>query len=118
MKAKTQPAEKVKVGTINLVDVDPRAHLPEDNLSPYEGTKKIKIGKCPLEITFLGVNLDPELEAEIMLVLKHNVDLLAWKPSDMPKIDLNIMVRHLSLSEKEAGVSKETKKRRGVKESK
>lgn len=36
-----------------------------------------------------------EEEAEIIIILKENVDLFAWKPTDMPGIDSNIVCYHL-----------------------
>lgn len=96
---KVQPQDPGKgtMHTLNLVDMDPRVDPPEDTLSPCEGTKKIQTGDDPLQVTYLGVNLDPEEEAEIMEVLYQNIDLFAWKSSDMPDIDPNVMCHHLAL---------------------
>ncbi|XP_058783456.1 uncharacterized protein LOC131658141 [Vicia villosa] len=77
--------------------MDPRADPPKDSLSPYEGTKKIQIGEDLLQVTYLGVSLDPEEETEIVEVLRQNIDLFAWKPSDMPDINPNVMFHHLAL---------------------
>ncbi|MCI83431.1 hypothetical protein A2U01_0104707, partial [Trifolium medium] len=35
----------------------------------------------------MGTALQPTEKAHILKILKENVDLFAWKPSDMPGID-------------------------------
>lgn len=43
------------------------------------------------------MRLPQEEEPDIIKTLKDNVDLFAWKPSDMPEIDPNVVCHQLSL---------------------
>ncbi|CAI8614509.1 unnamed protein product [Vicia faba] len=77
--------------------MDSREDPMEDNLTPREETKEVQIGSLLSKIAYLGTNLSPKEESEIVDILKKNIDLFAWKPSDMPDIDPNIMCHHLVL---------------------
>lgn len=83
--------------------MDPMAYPPEESFLTYEGTKRIQIGDFPSDITYLGVNLDPEEEVEIVSILKHNLDLFAWKPSDMLDIEPSILCHNLALDPSKSG---------------
>ena len=41
--------------------------------------------------------MSQEEEINIIKILRHNVDLFVWKPSDMHVIDLNVVCHQLSL---------------------
>lgn len=82
---------------MNLVDIDPREDPEEDSLTPIEDVKKVHIGAQISQTNQIGSNLAPEEEVEIIRILKENIDLFAWKPIDMPKIDPNIVCHHLVL---------------------
>lgn len=49
--------------------MDPREDPTEDCLAPREETKMVQIGESADQVTYLGVNLDPEEEIEIIKIL-------------------------------------------------
>lgn len=82
---------------VNLVDIDPMEDPVEDSRMPIEDVKIVQIGAQPSQTTQIGSNLSLEKEDEIIGILRQNVDLLAWKPSDMPDIDPGVVCHHLGL---------------------
>ena len=82
---------------VNVVDIDPRECPREDSLVPHEETKEVQIGSQLSEITHIGTQMVADEEAEVVDILRRNIDLFAWKPSDMPGIDPSIMCHHLAL---------------------
>ncbi|CAI8593328.1 unnamed protein product [Vicia faba] len=67
--------EETDNNKVNMIDTDPREDPREDSLAPQEETKEIQVGLKSSEISHLGTNLSPEEEAEIVDILKINIDL-------------------------------------------
>lgn len=57
----------------------------------------IQIGAQPSQATHVGSNLYQEGEDEIIRILRQNMDMFAWKPSDMPNFDPIMVCHHLAL---------------------
>lgn len=57
----------------------------------------MQIGVKDFQVTQIGSGLSQEEEANIIKVLRENVDLFAWKPSEIPRIDPIVVCHHLSL---------------------
>jgi hypothetical protein len=101
--------------TVNMVDLDPMEDFQSEHIEPTEDLKEISIGPEAHKTTKIGTTLDPQEEAAIIALLKRNVDLFAWQPSDMPRIDLSIVCHHLSVNPNVKPVV-QRKKRSGKKE--
>ena len=48
----------------------------------------------PNQIDF---SLSSEEETKIIIILRENINLFAWKPTDMPNVDPNIVCHHPAL---------------------
>ncbi|MCI16503.1 hypothetical protein A2U01_0037647, partial [Trifolium medium] len=82
---KSQQQRAIKQGGVNAIDtadMDPREEFQDRRVSPIKELEQVKIGKEPHQTTNLGTALLPAERAKIMKILKENVDLFAWKPSD------------------------------------
>lgn len=79
------------------VDLDPRGDPIRDGFTSIGELKKVQIGDGEFQFTQIGLGLFHEDEAEIIRVLKGNVDLFIWKPSDMPWIYPSVECHKLSL---------------------
>lgn len=56
-------------------------------LTPIEFLKEVQIGLFHHQITKLGTSLSKSKEEDLITLLKKNIDLFAYAPSDMPNID-------------------------------
>ncbi|GAU24176.1 hypothetical protein TSUD_84110 [Trifolium subterraneum] len=63
-------------------------------VSPIEDLEPIQIGEAPHELTNLGTHLDEGEKEKIIEILRKNIDLFAWKPSDIPGIDESIITHN------------------------
>ncbi|MCI30293.1 hypothetical protein A2U01_0051502, partial [Trifolium medium] len=79
------------------MDLDPREDFQEERVSPDDKLKEVQIGDQPHQTTNLGANLEPSEEERVVELLKRNVDLFAWHPKDMPRINESIITHKLSL---------------------
>jgi hypothetical protein len=86
------------VNMISPLDLDPREDLTERRMSPIEELEQVQIGDMPHQITNIGTTLKPEEKEKIVAMLKKNIDLFAWKPSDMPGIDESVITHKLSIA--------------------
>lgn len=55
------------------------------------------MGTEEFHVTQINLGLSQEEEVGIIKMLRDNVDLLAWKSSGMPGIDLNVVCHQLLL---------------------
>lgn len=82
---------------VNLIGIDLREDPIEVSLTPIKDVNIVQIGAQSSQITQIESSLSPEEEAEIIKILRENVDLLAWKLVDMPGIGPNIGCHHQAL---------------------
>lgn len=99
LKRKAQTDEPIKDGhlKVNLVDVDPREDPVEDSMAHIEDVKTVQIGAQSLQTTKIRFNLSSKEEADITGILRENIYMFAWKPTDIPIIDPNVVCHHLAL---------------------
>ncbi|MCI33055.1 hypothetical protein A2U01_0054271, partial [Trifolium medium] len=98
---KSQQQQTIKQGGANVIDtanMDPREEFQDRRVSPIEELEQVQIGEEPHQKINLGMVLLPTEKARIMKILKENVDLFTWKPSDMPGINENVITHKLSIS--------------------
>jgi hypothetical protein len=86
------------VNMISPLDLDPREDFQERRVSPIEDLEQVQIGKEPYQVTNIGTALKSEEKRKILEMLKRNIDLFAWQPSDMPGIDESVITHKLSIS--------------------
>lgn len=81
----------------NLIELDPREDPKEDILTLTKELKKVQIGSKDCQTTQIGSNLSYEEEVAIIKLLKDNLDLFVWTPSNMLGIDPEVVCHHISL---------------------
>jgi hypothetical protein len=81
-----------------MIDLDPREVYQKERIKPTEDLKEVCIGPEPHQVTKLGTFLQLEEECTLTKLLQDNLDLLAWKPSDMPGIDPSVVCHHLAVN--------------------
>jgi len=94
-KGKKKEKAEDKPLSVNMIDLDPREEYHQEHIEPTEELKEVLIGSEPRQVTKLGTSLSPDEELTLTQLLKNNLDLFAWKPSNMPRIDPNIVCHHL-----------------------
>ncbi|PNX78768.1 gag-pol polyprotein, partial [Trifolium pratense] len=104
------PTNQEGVNMVDSEDMDPREEFQDRRFNPIEELEQIQIGVEPHQTTNLGRELLPTDKARIVKILKENVDLFAWKPSDMPDIDESVITHKLSISPKIKPVSQRKRK--------
>ena len=95
---------------VNVVDQRPPSEEPlDDTNDPRSSNEKATTGPIedlvdlpvdsnkPTKVLKLGKNLSDKLREAISTILKENLDLFAWKHSDMEGIDPMVMCHHLNL---------------------
>ncbi|MCH79825.1 RNA-directed DNA polymerase (Reverse transcriptase) [Trifolium medium] len=83
---------------VSTADLDPREEFQDIRVSPIEELEQVQIGEAAHQVTNLGTALNPTEKEKILTILKNNIDLFAWKPSDMPGINESIITHKLSIS--------------------
>ncbi|GAU34855.1 hypothetical protein TSUD_259350 [Trifolium subterraneum] len=78
------------------LNLDPREEFQDRRVSPIEDLEPIQIGEAPHELINLGTHLDEGEKEKIIEILRKNVDLFAWKPSDMLGIDESTITHNWS----------------------
>ncbi|XP_072077876.1 uncharacterized protein [Arachis hypogaea] len=71
----------------------------KEELRPHPGekTEEVQIGQEVKKNTNIGANIRVELKQELIKLLRENSDLFAWKASDMPGIDPELMSHRLAV---------------------
>ena len=95
---------------MNIIDQQPPSEGPlDDTIEPRSSNKEATIGpiedlvdllvddKEPMKVLKLGKNLSNELREVISTFLKQNLDVFAWKHSDMEGVDPTVMCHCLNL---------------------
>jgi hypothetical protein len=95
-KAKKKPDNKV-THEVNMIDLDPREDFQQERLEPTEDLKEVSIGPETHHTTKIGTSLGPEEETALINLLRKNLDLFAWSPSEMPGMDPDVACHHLSI---------------------
>jgi len=80
---------------VAMVDLDPR--LNDERLEPKEETTIVVLGQDERQYTYIGGSMREELLNKLITVLRNNKDLFAWRPSDIPGIDLEVICHKLSV---------------------
>jgi len=81
-----------------MIDLDPREEYQQERLDPTEDLKEVMIGSQPHQSTKIGTSLAPSEEKYLIQLLRRNLDLFAWAPSDMPGIDPDVACNHLDVN--------------------
>lgn len=84
-KGRKKANTKGKSLSVNMLDLDPREEYQQERIEPTEDLKGICIGSEPHQVTKLGTTLQPEKKLTLTKLLQENMDLFAWKPSNMPE---------------------------------
>jgi len=98
LRGRAIPRKEGKSDNVNMVDLDPREEYQQERLEPTEEIKEVLIGSQPHQLTKIGTSLDPAEEEDLVQLLKTNLDLFAWAPSDMPRIDPSVACHHLAVN--------------------
>jgi len=81
-----------------MIDLDPREDFQHERLEPTEDLKEISIGPKAHQTTKIRRSLDQVEEAALTNLLRKNLDLFAWQPSEMPGIDPDVACHQLSVN--------------------
>jgi hypothetical protein len=84
--------------SVNMIDLDPREEFHQEHIEPTEELKEVQIGPEPHQTTKLDTSLNLAEETSLTQLLKDNLDLFGWKPSDIPGIDPSIVCHHLAVN--------------------
>jgi hypothetical protein len=82
---------------VNMIDLDPREDFQQERIEPMEDLKEVPIGPEAHQTTKIGTFLSQEEETALVNLLRRNLDLFAWNPSKMPRMDPDIACHHLSI---------------------
>ncbi|XP_072073779.1 uncharacterized protein [Arachis hypogaea] len=80
-----------------LVDLDPRTNHQERPM-PLDDLTKVQLTNSENKYTYLGNVLRDTERAQMVELLRQNVDLFAWTPADMPGIDPNVICHNLAIN--------------------
>lgn len=95
---------------INLLDLDHCGDPTDNNLTPIGEVEKVQVDIENFQVTQMG--LCQEEEEKMVKMLRYNADFFAWRPSDLPEIDPNVVCHHLSL-DPSSNVMAQTKRTSG-----
>jgi len=93
---------------VAMVDLDPR--LNDERLEPKEETTAMVLGRDERQCTYIGGSLPEELLNKHITVLRNNKDLFAWKPYNIPGIDLKVICHKLFVCREARPVSQKRRK--------
>ena len=93
---------------VAMVDLDPR--LNDERLEPKEETTTVVLGQDERQCTYIGGSMPEELLNKLITVLRNNKDIFAWKPFDIPGIDLEEICHKLSVCREARSISQKRRK--------
>ena len=93
---------------VSMTDLDPR--LNDERLEPKEETTTVVLGRDEKQCTYISGSLPEELLKKLITLLRNNKDLFAWKPSDIPGIDPEVICHKLSVCREARPVSQKRRK--------
>ncbi|XP_072056256.1 uncharacterized protein [Arachis hypogaea] len=89
-----QRGKRKEVHTIELGGVRAKEELRPQ---PGEKTEEVQVGEEEGKNTKVGANLKEDLKKKLIKLVQENSDLFAWKASDIPGIDPELMSHKLSV---------------------
>ncbi|XP_072066682.1 uncharacterized protein [Arachis hypogaea] len=92
-----------------LADLDARVD-DKPRLEPEGDLEKFRVGDAEEKFTFINRNLPHELKEPLMKMIRANADLFAWTPSDMPRIDPQLMSHSLAVKPEAQPVAQRRRK--------
>jgi hypothetical protein len=101
LKIKKKEASRLSVHNTNtheVAELDPREDFQERRVSPIKELEEVQIGEEQHQTTSIGTAMGEEERKSVLAILKENVDLFAWKPEHMPRIDENIITHKLAIA--------------------
>lgn len=69
----------------------PRLGIDNERLTSIEGLKKVRIKSSTHKVIKIGIPITEEEEHKLVNQLIRNVNLFTWDPSDMLRIDTNVV---------------------------
>lgn len=76
---------------------DPRLGAKSERITPTKDLKEVHIGPLPHQVTKPDTSLSVFEEEDLIALLRRNIDLLAWTPSDIPGINTRVVCHLLSI---------------------
>lgn len=71
--------------------MDPKIDQKKERLTVTKDLKEIQIGPQNFQTTKLGASLTKAGEEKLIFLLKRNIDLFYWAPSNIPGIDARVV---------------------------
>ena len=84
---------------MDMRDVDPKEE-GRARLEPNDDLQKIQIGIEAEKFTFIEQTLLETIKAKLASLLRSNLDLFAWSPEDMLRIDPRVICHRLVVDPK------------------
>ena len=84
---------------MDMRDVDPKEE-GKARLEPNDDLQKIQIGIEAEKFTFIEQTLLETIKAKLASLLRSNLDLFAWSPEDMLRIDSRVICHRLVVDPK------------------
>lgn len=81
-----------------MVDLDPHEDPTPDILTLIGDLKKVYIRAEEFQTTQIGSGLTLEEDFGIIQILRQNVDVFVWKPSNMLGMDSDVMCHQLFIN--------------------
>ncbi|XP_015949106.1 uncharacterized protein LOC107474031 [Arachis duranensis] len=80
---------------LSLADLNPHEDARE-RPEPADELQEVSLTTKPGQVTYIGQALQGKERSKLIKVLQSNADLFAWTPTDMPRIDPNIICHQLA----------------------
>src|SRR3954467_12381994 len=82
----------------SLIDLlDTREDLHMQRVSPVDEVEKVLLEGSPKKYLQIGSCLQEPLKTKLVNFLRANLDVFAWTPSDMPRIDPEVIAHELNI---------------------
>lgn len=76
---------------------DPRLGAESERITPTKDMKEVHIGPLPHQVTKPDTSLSVFEEEDLIALLRRNIYLFAWTPSDIPGIDTRVVCHLLAI---------------------
>ncbi|XP_068479118.1 uncharacterized protein [Phaseolus vulgaris] len=94
---------------VAMVDLDPRMN-DDERIEPREEITSVQLGEDETQCTYVGGSMPEEMIDDLVAVIRMNKDLFAWKASDIPGIDHNIISHKLSVCREARPIAQKRRK--------